>query len=108
MTKHAVERARERYGVHLSGSEMMRFARLIANGETILLHRERKRGVAKELHIIQHGGIDLPAMWCPETRAIVTFLPPECTEIARWPRETWGPRNDAMRACVVQCAEIAR
>lgn len=108
MTAHAIDRARERFGVELCLAEVRWLGRKIMRGESLLLHRQTRHGVVKELHIVRHGEIELPAVWCPETRAVVTFLPSDSTELRRWPRETWGPRNDVMRACVIESAEIVR
>lgn len=86
MTKHAIERARERYGIRLTDRD------LAAIAEDILAHRAEwlrdqygGRSIWR-VHIARLN-FDVPVVFHRETRAIVTVLPPRLDQCAPTARE---------------------
>lgn len=74
MTRHAIARARERYGVELSEDDLAALEEDIREGRSLLMGWEtRKRW--KERHVVRLGGHYLLAAWDRATEKIFTFLP---------------------------------
>jgi len=69
---HAILRARERYGIELTISDLLQIGAKIRTGLSVLT---RRRGCS-EVHLVMHGGTALLAVYKPDERVIATVLPP--------------------------------
>lgn len=72
MTKHAIERAKERYGLDLDESALGRISIDIRAGKSLLCHTAPD---GAEHRIVQVGSIVARVIYRPDTCAILTFLP---------------------------------
>lgn len=70
MTLHAIDRARERYGVVLTPDDITAMKWQIINGSSV---RVSSSPHGSELHMVRHGGSALLARW--HDAQIVTFEP---------------------------------
>jgi len=67
---HALERAKERYGLELTGLDLRRMVERIEAGDSVLLGR---MGDNRERHLLDYGGMALIVVRCGDW--IITVLP---------------------------------
>lgn len=67
---HAIERARERYGLELSSADLVGFSRDIRAGKSVFLGRDG----GSERHLVDHAGVPLVVVMSP-SGWILTVLP---------------------------------
>ena len=75
MTAHAIERARERFGMELGEDGLHAIRRLIVSGKSLL---SGKRDGDREFHLVDYGGATMRVLWLPAHQAIITVT------AARW------------------------
>lgn len=69
---HAIERARERYGLELCDEDLRVIAARIGDGRSVHLGTSGNGG---ERHALAYGGKTVVVVWLPAVEAIATFLP---------------------------------
>lgn len=68
---HAIERARERYGISLIEADIIKMRAEIMEGRSLLSSKD----VRGEVHLIQYLGTPMKVCWNPGQRDIVSVLP---------------------------------
>lgn len=82
LKRHAIQRARERYGVRLELEDIGAMNAIIRTGICrVIEHRSRRRG--RKVFIKTLCGTTLPAVYDPVIGTIVTFLPQDAAEVRR-------------------------
>jgi hypothetical protein len=69
---HAIERARERYGLTLDRWDLLAIASIIRAGKTVLTRRQRD---GREVHALEYRGVAVVALYDLRDRCVTTFLP---------------------------------
>ena len=72
LLSHALDRARERYGLELTTEQLDRLAERIRTHRTVIRTRE---GAGRTHHVIAHDGLQLLAVYDAAQGRIRTFLP---------------------------------
>jgi hypothetical protein len=88
---HAIARARQRYGAHLSEIDLARHALAIWAGMSTPLGRG---GGNRELHRLQDGHRVYLVVWCAQSRRVVTYL----QTLDQWHGGYFGGAKDHPRA----------
>lgn len=88
LNKHAILRAKERYGLDLTDLDLGVIAASVAAGKGVLVRRDTDRKPPREEFIVEFRGGAVRVVYSPVTRTIITFLP----------RAGGHPRVAAMRA----------
>jgi len=70
--RHAVERARERYGVDLTGKDLQRIAAMVVGGEAML---QAKLDDGGTIWLLTYMDVLLRVVIAPDMDTVVTFLP---------------------------------
>lgn len=69
---HAIARARERYGIELTISDLRQIVAKIRTGLSVVTRRRE----CSEVHLVLHDGTALLVVYRPADRCIATILPP--------------------------------
>jgi len=72
--KHALRRAKERYGFIINDSLYDQFCAWIRDGKSRLIKKQTHR---VSVHEIKHNGNKIIAVYDKQRKSIATFLPPD-------------------------------
>src|SRR5690242_6778093 len=90
MTKHALERAQERYGVALTDDDLRAIRALINDGKARCLTKRNRHG---QHYVVRYEGRYYRLCYCMETGAIMAFLPPDERTRGKVRGKARGPRR---------------
>ncbi len=68
--RHAINRARERYGLYLTVNDLIKLRGMIVAGEGRRVRRLR----ASDTYVLTHNGVEVLAVYDRRSKNIVTFL----------------------------------
>ena len=95
LNSHAIERARERYGLDLTRDDLEEMAGLIAAGEAVRLRVERDRRF--EVYWLRFKGRLLVVSYEPVVGRVVSFLPPDSVKVGSYARYRAKRRSTARK-----------
>ena len=81
MTQHAIDRARERYGVTLTRDDLAAIGADIVAGRAVYLGPSVLDREMWQVHVARIN-FDVPVVWASRGRAVITVLPPTADQVA--------------------------
>lgn len=87
---HAIERAKERYGLELTKADLAQIGKAIVKGKSVLLGRLE---CGTERHLVSWKNTALKTVFNPTHRLIITFEPKHTSK----PANHWDRKRVAIR-----------
>jgi hypothetical protein len=89
---HAAKRAGERYGILLDEAEIRLLSNKIMLGDCEIFETEGRRKSKQTLKVFVNtdGGVQIPVIYSPQRKSIITVLPPDAAEVVRAKNKGFG------------------